>query len=114
LGIQPAIYDLAFALITFCGRREKPVDGSDIWSLTASFEFDENKARKFLKAYMRAAGGLDRIMRSALMEQIRLVWAHARIDGALKVPPSDRPRFFARNLQGPFVWIENHHEGDWF
>jgi Ser/Thr protein kinase RdoA (MazF antagonist) len=111
---QPAIYDLAYGLILFCGRRERPIDGADIWSLTSSFAFDEGDARAFLETYAAAIGELPPALRPALMEQVRLTWAHIRIDGARKVPAEDRPRFLARDPEGPFRWIEARRSGDWF
>ncbi len=114
MSIQPVIYDLAFALILFCSRRESPVDGADIWSLSASFEFDGEAAIEFMETYMGTYGELPAEMRPALMEQLRLSWAHIRIDGARKVPAPDRPRFLARDPTGPFEWIEERRDGDWF
>jgi Ser/Thr protein kinase RdoA (MazF antagonist) len=111
---QPVIYDLAYALILFCARRESPIDGADIWSLTAPFEFDEKAAREFLEAYLKTGVAFPPPMRPALMEQLRLTWAHIRIDGARKVPAPDRPRFLARDPSGPFDWIEARRAGDWF
>ena len=111
---QPVIYDLAYGVILFCGRRERPIDGADIWSLTGPFTFDEAAARAFLRAYREAGGEFPDAMRPALMEQIRLTWAHVRIDGARKAPAPDRPRFLGRDPEGPFAWIEARRKGDWF
>ena len=111
---QPVIYDLAYGVILFCGRRERPIDGADIWSLTGPFVFDEAAARGFLRAYLEAGGELSDALRPALMEQIRLTWAHVRIDGARKVAAPDRPRFLGRDPAGPFEWIEERKNGDWF
>ncbi|MSS72072.1 MAG: hypothetical protein EXS64_11355 [Candidatus Latescibacteria bacterium] len=114
MSIQPVIYDLAYALILFCSRRSSPIDGADIWSLTAPFEFEEKTARAFLSAYLSLGEAFPQAMRPALMEQVRLTWAHIRIDGARKVPATDRPRFLGRDPTGPFEWIEERRTGDWF
>lgn len=114
MAIHPVIYDLAFAIIFFCGRRKEPIKGGDIWSLAAPFEFDEAVARTFLEIYIEATGKFSAVMRPALMEQLRLTWAHVRIDGAHKVPVADRLRFLARDPVRPFEWIEDHRNGDWF
>jgi len=114
MGVHPVIDDLAFALILFCGWRKRPINGADIWSLSAPFEFDEKLAREFLGTYMKVGCVFPPQMRPALMEQLRLSWTHIRIDGARKVAAVDRPRFLARDLTRPFDWIEQRRRGDWF
>ena len=106
LGRQPAIYDLAAALILFCARREELIDGGDIWSLSMPFVFDEVKGRRFIEAYGVGVPQEPGI-RPLLMEQVRLTWSHIRLSGALKVPTGERTAFLERDVERPFKWIDN-------
>lgn len=111
---HPVIYDLSFAVMFFCGDRDYPIEGDDIFSLTAPFEFNEEMAKTFMQTYMQTTGEFPSELRKMFMEQIRLTWAHARIDGALKVPTSERNHFLSRSIKDPFNWIDLHQNGDWF
>ena len=107
LGRQPAIYDLAGALILFCGTRTKPIDGGDIWSLSMPFEFELESVRRFLAVYSSGMV-LEKESVPLLLEQTRLTWTHIRLSGALKVPEKDRRQFLARDYQRPYAWIDKH------
>jgi len=109
LGRQPAIYDLAGALILLCGIRSKPINSADIWSLTMPFEFDLNSTRRFLATYSSGIE-LNREMAPLLLEQVRLTWSHMRLSGALKVPEEDRREFLIRDHERPYAWIDRHRD----
>ena len=114
LNTQSVIYDLAFALVCFCGTRAREFDGGDIWSLTAPFTLNAEAGRDLLATYVTHGGRLSPPERAALMEQTRLTWAHMRVSGALKVRKENRLRFLSRDAEAPFEWIEPRRRGDWF
>ena len=109
LGRQPVIYDIAEALILFCARRERPIDGANIWSLSMPFEFDRESARTFLQTYQEG-NDLPTNVLPHLMEQVRLTWAHIRLSGARKVKVEERETFLSRDLERPFAWIDESRE----
>ena len=108
LGRQPPIYDLAGAIIFFCGNREKPIDGGDIWSLSMPFTFDGGMITRFLQVYREHRCFPDDVLLPLLMEQVRLTWVHIRLSGAHKVKPPEREAFLSRDFKYPFAWIDDH------
>ena len=111
---HPRVHDLAYALLFVCGRRGPYTPGGDIWSLTRPSEPEIDRMAAFLQNY-----GVDEALsgaaeRGGLMSQMRLTWAHSRLDGALKVEEGMRAEFLGRDVRGPFEWLDEHCDGDWF
>lgn len=103
---QPRMVDVADGLLFFCGMRDEPVRAGDIWSLTAAFRLDAERARIFAAAYAgeRAPTPAER---SALADLMRCRWLYCRVDAAQrKVEPERRVEFVTRDLERPLRGID--------
>lgn len=107
---HPVIYDLACAVLFIATDRPGPIADSDIWSLTQPFAYNAEKLALFLKEYV--ANVPPQLLGEGLAQldqQMRLTWAHCRLDGARKVPVEQRKAFLERDLATPFAWLDAQH-----
>ena len=120
-GEVVGIFDLDWALpgarcrdvadgLYFFATRPRKIDGADIWSLTEAAEFNAERCAVFLRAYQQVA--------PLQPEEIAAVpwafagrWISIRLEGMAKVDPTERFRFFARHIDGPLRWLDEHWVG---
>ncbi|NKB69884.1 MAG: phosphotransferase [Candidatus Latescibacteria bacterium] len=120
-GEVVGIFDLDWALpgarcrdvadgLYFFATRPRQIDAADIWSLTGAAQFDTERCALFLRAYQQVAP-----LRPEEIEA--LPWAFAgrwfsiRLEGMAKVDPGRRFEFFARDVEGPLRWLDEHWAG---
>ncbi|MFP4248264.1 MAG: phosphotransferase [Armatimonadota bacterium] len=102
---QPRMVDVADGLLFFCGEREAPLVGGDIWSLTASFTIDQARVERFLEGY-EAVLMMTPDEREALPDLMRCRWLYCRVDAARrKVAPERRVQFVVRGIEHPLRGI---------
>lgn len=92
---RPRIYDLAFVVLTCCGRKESP-EAEELWKLTSTPALDERALDKFFKAYLAGAGPFSGGEAKALVRQTEIAWCHIRVANSLKVPARQRAEFISR------------------
>jgi Ser/Thr protein kinase RdoA (MazF antagonist) len=101
--------DLADGIYYFGGRRAEPFDGASIWSMTDAVELDLETAAVFVEAYRdTTAVGPEEVRAIPLALRARLL--AERLEGSAKVPPEQRSRFIARDLDLPLQWLDAHGE----
>lgn len=102
---QPRMVDLADGLLFFCGRRDTPLVGGDIWSLTEAFDLDDERVAQFGGAYAGIVAPEPQEL-AALPDLMRARWLYSRADAARrKVEPERRVEFVARDLHRPLKEI---------
>lgn len=119
-GQVVGIFDLDWALpgarcrdvadgLYFFAARPRRIDPADIWSLTEAAEFDPDRCRVFLQAYQETAP-----LAAPELDSIPLAfagrWLSIRLEGMAKVGADHRFRFFARDLEMPLQWLDDHWE----
>lgn len=105
VGRQPRMVDVTDGLLFFGSRRERAIDGGDIWSLTQSFEPVWELMQAFMQAY-RAHVELTREELAALPALMRQRGLYNRVDAMVrKVPEQDQVRFLVTGIRGVFEWI---------
>ncbi|MFO8080024.1 MAG: phosphotransferase [Armatimonadota bacterium] len=106
---QPRMVDVADGLLFFCGEREAPLVGGDIWSLTASFTIDQARVERFLAGY-ESVLAITPEEREALPDLMRCRWLYCRVDAARrKVAPERRVEFVLRDIARPLRGIDQLH-----
>lgn len=101
--------DLADGIYYFGGRRAEPFDGASIWSMTDAVELDLETAAVFVQAYRETAAVEPQEIR-AIPLALRARLLAERLEGSAKVPPEQRSRFIARDLEVPLGWLDAYGE----
>ena len=91
----------------FFATRSREIDSSDIWSLTSAADFDLERCAIFLKAYQSVAP-LAPAEIDAIPAAFAGRWFSIRLEGMAKVDRDDRFRFFAREIETPLRWLDEH------
>ncbi len=105
---QPRMVDLADGLLFFCGRRDTPLIGGDIWSLTEAFDLDVGRVSRFGGGYTRMVTPIPEEL-AALPDLMRARWLYSRADAARrKVDEPGRLEFVTRELLRPLNAITRH------
>jgi homoserine kinase type II len=103
---QPRMVDVADGLLFFCGQRDAPLVGGDIWSLTASFTIDQARVERFLAGY-ESVLMITPEERMALPDLMRCRWIYCRVDAARrKVAPGRQVEFVLRDIARPLRGID--------
>jgi Ser/Thr protein kinase RdoA (MazF antagonist) len=103
---QPRMVDLADGLLFFCGRRDSPLAGGDVWSLSEAFDIDAERVAQFGEAYLSAIQPRPEEL-AALPDLMRARWLYSRADGARrKVEAGRRVEFVTRELARPLDGID--------
>lgn len=103
---QPRMVDVADGLLFFCGVRDEPLRPGDIWSLTAAFRLDAERAQVFAGAYAAKLKPTAEEL-AALADLMRCRWLYCRVDAARrKVEPERRVEFVTRDLERPLRGID--------
>lgn len=107
---QPRVVDVTDGLLFFGSRREKAIDGGDIWSLTQPFEPVWERMQVFMSAY-RERINLTREELVALPDFMICRCLYNRVDAMVrKIEPKDQLRFLVTGIRGPFEWIADNEE----
>lgn len=117
-GEVAGIFDLDWAVpgarcrdmadgLYFFGCRPRDIDGSSIWSLTASGCLSRHRCAAFLHAY-HSVSRLKPEECRAIPAAFAGRWLSIRLEGMAKVAPEDRFRFFARDAEAPLAWLDGH------
>ncbi len=101
---QPRLRDLADGIIFFAGRRDRDIDGANIYSLTQTFHLTDALAHRFLDPYLQTETLTPEEQR-ALPHFLRARWLYCRVSGMAKVPPEQRADYFFAGLRPPLEWI---------
>lgn len=102
---QPRMVDLADGLLFFCGVRESPVIGADIWSLSEAFEIDPERVAFFGAGYTSLIAP-EATELAVLPDLMRARWLYSRADAAMrKVEGARRVEFVTRGLHRPLAAI---------
>ncbi len=103
------VRDVGEALFFFGAQRERPLDGGDIWSLTACPRLALEPMREFLVAYQAALP-----LSPAELQAVPLAmlgrWVACRTEGVMKVPTERRVEFLLAEFERPFEWVAQHAE----
>ncbi|NLO07670.1 MAG: phosphotransferase [candidate division WS1 bacterium] len=103
---QPRMVDLADALLFFCGVRESPLIGGDIWSLTEAFRIAPERVAALGAGYLQEIAPTAEEL-AALPDLMRCRWLYCRVDAAQrKVEASRRVEFVTRRLEVPLHDID--------
>ena len=106
---QPRVRDLSDGVTYFAGRRDAPLDGADIGSLTRGVQFDAPRARVFVDGYREL-----RRIEAAELQALPLVgmarWLFSKVSGMRKVGEGERTAFALRDALGPVEWLREHGE----
>ena len=94
----------------FFATRPRRIDSSDIWSLTDAAEFAPDRCVVFLRAHQEVSPLADCEL-DALPVAFAGRWLSIRLEGMAKVDPSDRFRFFAREIEEPLRWLDANWQG---
>jgi len=98
--------DVADGLYFFGAQRAWACTG-DIWSLTDAAEWDAEGVRAFLAAYQHQAP-LTAQELEAVPAAFTARWLSLRLEGTAKVAKAERWRFFARDIEQPLTWLDQH------
>jgi Ser/Thr protein kinase RdoA (MazF antagonist) len=110
VGLQPRLIDLTDGLLFFGSRRDAPLNGADIWSLTQPLRPDLERMAAFYQAYTRTIS-LQREEKQALPDFMRQRCLYIRVDAMTrKVPPADQIRFLVSGVEDMFHWITANEE----
>jgi len=104
-SMQARAIDISDGIIFFAGRRESEVDGSNIVSLTQTFEMDLERTKIFLEAYQEE-GELSEDEIEAIPWLLRNRWIQCRAKGSLKVPEDERLNYLVDKVEGPLHWLD--------
>ncbi len=105
---QPRMVDIADGVIYLCGLRPPSEGEDDIWTLTATPEFNWPRMRVFFSAYAASHPPADAEL-AALPHLIAARWIYARVDAAdRKIPEADQLRFVLRNVTSPLAWLHEN------
>ncbi len=117
-GVVVGIFDFDWAMpgvrcrdvadgLYFFATKPRKIDASDIWSLTDAADFDPDRCAVFLNAYQSiaplAAHEIEAIPRAFAGR-----WFSIRLEGMAKVHEDDRFRFFSREIEKPFLWLDTN------
>lgn len=102
----PRCLDVAYGLCFFA-TEPRQIDAADIWSLTDAAQFTVQRCAVFLRAY-HGAWPLARAEIRAIPHAFCSLWLSKRLEGMAKVRPHERFRFFARDIEGPLLWMDAH------
>jgi Ser/Thr protein kinase RdoA (MazF antagonist) len=96
--------DVAYGLCFFA-TDPRPIDTSDIWSLTDAADLTVARCAAFLNAY-HDAWPLDDAEIEAIPHAFCSLWLSKRLEGMAKVAPAERFRFFSRDIERPLTWMD--------
>jgi len=103
------VRDLADGILYVAGKREKRIDGGDIFSLTQSCQIDIPRSTKFLGAYCKSQMiTLEEL--EALPLVMRARWMYSRVSGLRKVAPERKLEFFLMGIETPLQWLDKNEE----
>lgn len=102
---QARIRDLGDVLAFFAFVRSSPTNPDDIWSLTAPWTADWQRAQVVWQAYT-SIRRVEPAERDALPWLMRSRWIQGHVSGMRKVPPEKRIRFLTRDVAGPLAWLD--------
>ncbi len=103
---QPRMVDLADGFLFFCGRRDSPLTGGDVWSLSEAFDIDAERVARFGEAYLSVIEPRPEEL-AALPDLMRARWLYSRVDaGRRKVEAARRIEFVTRELARPLDSID--------
>jgi Ser/Thr protein kinase RdoA (MazF antagonist) len=98
--------DVAYGLCFFATAPRK-INAGSIWSLTDAARFTVERCATFLQAY-HGVWPLSAPEQAAIPHAFASLWISKRLEGMAKVAPSERFRFFARDIEGPLRWMDAH------
>lgn len=106
VGRAPRMVDVADGLVYFCARRARPVEPSDIATLTQAFTLDMEAVEVFGRGYeTRVSVTPDE--RAALPDLMRARWLFSRVDAMeRKVPEERKLDYLLEDIEGPLAEIE--------
>ncbi len=105
LGLQARSRDVSDALSFFAGRRETPLNGDDIRSLTQPFSLDLERSRTLLRGYQNVNMLID-LEWQALPLLMRSRWLQMRLRGSRKVPDSEKVEFVLDRFFEVIDWLD--------
>jgi Ser/Thr protein kinase RdoA (MazF antagonist) len=103
----PRIRDVADGLFFISGQRRTPLAAADIWSLTEAVDLSVARGALWLRSYAADAALSDDEL-ACLPLALAARWLSVRVEGMVKVPQAERPRFALDNLAGPLEWLDRY------
>ncbi len=105
----PIMRDISDGLIFFTARREREFNPNDIWSLTQTWQPDNDRAVAFLQGYscVRPLPEDWPMTNYILLSR----WFQVKLRGSRKVPKEQKLDFVLQDLWPTVHWIEQHFLG---
>jgi hypothetical protein len=105
LSLQARVRDLCDALMFFTATRDRPLDPNDIYSLTAPYLLDPDRAVVLLESYCKT-NRLVECEWEAIPWILRSLWCQNRLRGSRKVKESQKLAFVLDRFFEQTDWLD--------
>jgi len=109
ISLQPRMSDVVDGLIYFASKRDKALDGADIFSLVEDYELDRERSEIFLDTYSEDIYSIlseDEAASAPLFMKARLI--NNRVDALRKIPFDKALDMLTSGIMDKLRWVDKN------